>query len=211
MPPPPPAPTPAEIAASVRAAGEGAVLLVGAGQLAPHPGWSRVSVLCLHDTREPELLWDAFLPDADLPALREALAAFATVWPGALDTMYATPWHLAWTVPPAPTRIYDRKGLVVAVDGARLTLARNARAFEAPAVARVLGWVSDDRVDRGLDLELRTGERVTVAAQREITASFDPTYDGLDLTFDAAWIPEAGKVLAGAIGAPYEATDRAIA
>ncbi|APR81696.1 Hypothetical protein A7982_07045 [Minicystis rosea] len=214
MPPAPPsAPSPVEIAASVRAAAEGSVLLVGAGQLAPHPGWSRVSVLCLHEAHAPLLLWDAFLPDIDLPVLRDALSAFATVWPATFDTMYATPWHLAWTVPPAPFRIYDGDGLTAAVDGARITLGSGERArfIDASAVARVLGWVGGDGVDRGLDLVLRTDERVTLAVQREPTAAWDPTYDGLDLSFDAAWIPAAGKVLARALDVPYEASERALA
>ncbi|MFT3775752.1 MAG: hypothetical protein QM820_61175 [Minicystis sp.] len=211
--PPPPVPPPAEIAARLRAEAAGARLLVGPGQFTPHPGRPRVVVLRLHDTRGPEVLWDGFLLQTDLAPLRDALAAFATVWPGELDMMFATPWHVAWTVPPAPARVYDNEGLAAAVDGHRITICsagRVQRALEAAAVARVLGWASGDRVERGVDLVLHGGERVTVAVRHDLAVPGDPAYDAIDLELDAAWIPGAGKSLAGAIHVPYEAADPAL-
>lgn len=213
LPPPPPAPPPAVIAEQLRAQIEGRTVLVGEGQFSPHLGRPRVGVLRLDGDGAPALIWDGFPEEADVAAIRAALSASATVWPGALDTMYATPWTLAWTLPPAAIRAYDPEGPALAIEGSTITLftaGRPRRRADVAAVTAVRGWAGDDRVRRGVDLVLRGGEAVTVAEREDPAAAVDPTYDHLDLSLDAAWIPAFGRALAAAIGAPYEASEHAL-
>ena len=206
---PPPATPPDLVAEQIRAEIEGGLLIVGPGQFSPWPGHERVAVLRV-DRAEPVLVWDAFHPREHVAALRAALGTLSTVWPGELDMMYATPWSYAWTIAPAPFRLYDRSGLMGALEDRCLTLRASDRRVRAADVASVLGWAGDDAADRGVDLVLPSGARVTVAVEHELAAVVDPTYDGIDLMFDASWVPVLGRSLATALGVDYAATERAL-
>jgi hypothetical protein len=206
---PPPAPAPSEVAKAVRAEIEGGTVIVGAGQFSPWSGHDRVGVLRVDGAGEPALVYDAFHPRAEIEPIRDALSAFVQVWPGEFDMMYATLWKLAWTVAPAPFRLYEREGIACLVEGG---VVRIGSRTEVPVaeIASVLGWADGDAVLRGVDLVRRSGERVCVAAEEELAASIDPTYDRLDLMFDASWVPALGRALAAAIGVTYEASERAL-
>lgn len=203
--------SPADVAQSLRPVIEGLTLVVGPGQFSPYEGQKRVSVLRVDEVGAPRIVWDRFYATSAIDALRGALAAYAfEVWPGELDTMYATGFSFVWTVPPAPLRVYDREGLVAARRDGDIELFRANTRVRVGDVARFVGWLSADWVSRGVSLELRTGERVVVAETKEWAASVDPTYDGIDVLCDAAWVASLGKALARGIGVEYVAEDQAL-
>lgn len=205
--------SPSEIAASLRSALRGGVVIVGPGQFSPYREHSRVSVLRVDGGGKPAIVWDRFLRDEAIPELRKALRAFCDVLEGELDTMYATPWSLAWTVPPSRFQVYDRGGLLAAQEGrfARV-FSRSGQPVSVPLdeIESVLGWISDDWVARGVSLVMRGGERVVIAEVEDKFALIDPTYDGINLLFEAAWAAEMGKAIAKGLGVPYVAGDPAL-
>ena len=209
-------PTPAragEVAAALRSQARGATLLVGPGQYGPGEGLSRICVLRLEDARRPRLLWDGPLADAEVATLVQALGAFARVWPGELDTMYATPWSLAWTVQPGAFRLYQRWGLRCAVEGEALQLhGRFRRPVLVPrgSIRQVLGWVSEDWVRRGVSLEVTSGPPLVLARHRDWAVGLDVTYDGINLMVDCTWVWRLGRCLAQALGVPYVGNDEAV-
>ena len=205
--------TPREVAASLRSALQGSTVIVGGGQYSPYPDRCRVGVLRVDGDGEPDLVWDRFLPRTAVSELRTALRAFCEVLEGELDTMAATQWTLAWTVSPAPLRVYDRRGLLAEREGSNArVLSRSGAPVRVPIeqIESVLGWVSGDWVKRGVSLVLRAGERVVVAQVEDPFAQIDPTYDGINLMLDASWAAEMGKAIAKGLGVPYVAGDPAL-
>lgn len=195
------------------AAGAATTLLLGEGQLSRDPAQPRILVLALREGQAPVTAWDGSSPRADRASLERALSAIAPVWPGALDTMVATPWRHAWTRSPAPFRLFDPRGLRLAidVDARLLRLSADGREIPLDAIARVRSDLSDDWVERGVSLILRSGEALSIASARAPEAALDPAYDALDLELDAAWIPALGGALARLLGVVYEAADHALA
>jgi hypothetical protein len=201
---------PEDIAASLQRSLSGGAALVGTGQYSPYPEHPRVSVLRVDEGAIPSLVWDRFFPDKALPDLRRALSAFCEVFEGEVDTMYATGWSFAWTVPPAPLRAYNTDGLLMAIEGgiARVT-PRSSAAVAVPIgqIESVLGWVSDDWVRRGVSLVTSSGQHVVVAEVEDPFVLIDPTYDGINLLCEAAWAAQMGKALAKGLGVRYVAGD----
>lgn len=205
--------SPEDIAASLSPQIVGASLLVGPGQFSPHRGHERVCVLAVDQNKPPTMLWDGFFAADAIAALCVSLRKFAKdVWAGEFDTMYATPWSYAWTCPPEPVQVYDREGLLV-VGKNDVVLVRSSSGWATmprKEIARVVGWLSDDWHRREVLLEAESGERLLVAEAEEAMALLDPTYDGIDVMFDASWVGSLGHALAKGIGVPYVATDRAL-
>jgi hypothetical protein len=198
------------LAASLRDRAEGGVLLVGPGQFTPHPGAVRVCVLRVDGPAKPVQLWDGALPEADLPAFTAALSAFARVLPAELDTLAATRWNLAWTVPPAPFVLYRRRGLACLVEDDNLVLVdwlgRRAT-HHVDTLRHVLAWISKDWTSRGVSVVARSGAHLLVADHHERSAMTDPTYDGIDISIDASWTTHLAGALAVALDLPCELGD----
>jgi hypothetical protein len=175
-------------------------LLVATGQYAP-VGQDRVGVLDV--TNEPELAWDGFVVRERIPAFREALTERNTIWPGELDFMYATPWTLAWTTEPAPLRIWNGEGELLSLDGDTLRVKSSPTSLAAKGVRSVEVWLANGWVTRGVSLHVASSSNpIEVVQQDEPMASFDPTYDGINLMCDAAWAVSLGKTIAKTLGVP---------
>ncbi|HRI63001.1 MAG TPA: hypothetical protein PK156_02155 [Polyangium sp.] len=207
---------PAEIVESLREFIQDETIFVGHGQYSPYATHKRVTVLVVNDRdlRPPEIIWDRFFPMSALPALREAIGVHAReVWHGELDTMYGTPWSYAWTTSPGPFRICDRQGVLVESRADVVVLRQEAAPLVIPRVdiVQVVGWLAPDWAKRGVRIELRRGESIGVATNEEAMAILDPTYDGIDLMFDAAWVTSLGNAMAAGLGVPYVAEDSALA
>jgi hypothetical protein len=206
---------PAEIVESLRAFIQDETLFVGHGQYSPYAKHGRVTVLVVGDrgSRSPVVIWDRFFPMSALPALREAIGVHAReVWYGELDTMYGTPWSYAWTTPPGPFRICDRQGVLVETREDGVVLRQEAAPLVIPQadIVQVVGWLAPDWAKRGVRIDLRQGPPVDVAENEEAMAILDPTYDGIDLMCDAAWVGRLGKAMAAGLGVPYFAEDSAL-
>lgn len=205
--------TPKEIAAALSKRIHGTTLLVGGGQYSPHTGHARVSVLVDKEDNKPTIVLDRFLAESAIAPFCNALRNYAReVFEGEFDTMYATPWSYAWTRAPAPLRVYDRQGLLVVKKNDLICVRRSSgwASIAQNEIARVVGWLSVDWYGREVWIEARNAERVIVAEGNEPMALADPTYDGIDLMCDAAWVGRLGKALAQGIGVPYVPNDRAL-
>lgn len=208
--------TPEEIAASIQARLQGASVVVGPGQYSPYPNNERVTVLVVdhHAENKPHVIWDRFLPTLTIAPLCEALRAYAReVFPGEFDTMYGTPWAYAWTTSPNAFRLYDEQGLLFAVQNDSFVLRYESVlvTVSLEEIVQVVGWLSPDWSERGIRLDLRDGKPLMIAERTEAMAQLDPTYDGIDLMCDAAWVGRLGKAMAKGLGVPYAAEDSALA
>jgi len=205
---------PEEIAASLSKRIHGATLLVGGGQYSPYAGHARVSVVVVDQPdQKPIIIWDRFLAKSAIAPFCNALRSYAReVLEAEFDTMYATPWSYVWTRAPAPLRVYDREGLLVVMKNNAVQLRRSSdwTSIARDEITQVVGWLSGDWYRREVWLEARNAERITVAEGTEPMALADPTYDGIDLMCDAAWVGQLGKALATGIGVPYVANDDAL-
>jgi hypothetical protein len=179
-------------------------LLVTKGQLA-RPGTERVIVVEVVD-RAPRQRWDDFLARADVAALCAGLEQLGHhVFPGENDAMFATAWARVWTVAPAPFLLFDRRCLRCSVEDGAVWVypARGApRSIPVGTARRVTSWVSEDWVRRGVSLECSDGE-VVIAEEHDSIATVDPTFDWINLTFEAGWANGLGRSLAAALELPF--------
>ena len=171
--------------------------LVVEGQTSPQPRVSiRVGVL-----RGAQVLFDGWIPPADLAALVEGLRPRGPVRRGEWDVMYATGWSLAWTDDGGPLEVWDREGLLLRQEQAALASRDGARCPVAE-VARVHAYLEQGWVVRGVRCELRDGGALPVAEQQDRISELDPTYDGLSLMFEASWASSLAAALGKALGVP---------
>ncbi|HVO31011.1 MAG TPA: hypothetical protein VMV18_09755 [bacterium] len=186
------------LAKGLRAQAPGAPFLVGRGEMPVGGERWRCGVLAIPENARPWLVWDGPL----LQSEREALTRTLGAWPGQLDFMAATPWKYAWTVPPAPFRLWREKGLRCAVDGDVIRVRRVvgmeqvARVADARAVEVEL---SADWTLRRVLLHLAGREPLLIAKQADAFPTIDPTYDGINLMFDASWALDVARSLAAAL------------
>lgn len=145
------------------------------------------------------LVADVWITPQALAEAVTALEARGPVRHGRWDVMYATAWACAWTDDGGPLEVWSREGAVLRQEGDRL-IAEDGSATAVNDVARVHAWVSADWIQRGVRLELTDGARLPIAVASEPTVAIDPTYDGIDLSADAAW----ARSLARAIGRALE-------
>ena len=205
---PPPAPIDPTALASVRAgvAGAGPVL-VGAGMFCPHLGHERVAAFRVRADAPLAPLWEGEIRREALVELRGRLAARTEGWAGELDVMAATPWAYAWTVGPAPFRLWEPDGLRAWVDDGAFALRPEpgaaVRRVPLAALADVEADLSADWVARTVRLHRKDVEApLVVASQVDPIAQLDPTYDRINLMFEADWVVRLARSLAAAIGAP---------
>jgi len=207
--------SPEEIAFSLQSQIRGTTLVVGPGQFSPHANHQRVLVLCVDRSGiEPSVIWDRFLHKESIVPLIRALQVYAQmVWLGEFDTMYATPWAYAWTMPPEVFRLYDRKGCVIQLQEEKLVLRREDKhvIIALSDVAQVIGWLSDDWYKREVRIVTHQGEHFVVAEAEEEMAHLDPTYDGINLMCDAAWVRQLGFAMAQGLGVPYTSDNSTLA
>jgi hypothetical protein len=207
--------TPDEIAHSLQDQIQGAKLIVGPGQYSPHANHPRVLILRVDCPGEnPSVLWDRFLAKEAIIPLIRALQEYAQmVWLGEFDPMYATPWAYAWTMPPEVFRLYDRRGCVVELQGENVAI-RQADKLVVLAlsdISGVIGWLSDDWFKREVRIVTHRGDQLVIAEAEEEMAHLDPTYDGINLMCDAAWVRQLGKTIAQALSVPYKSDDSTLA
>lgn len=205
---PPPAPVDAAALAAVLAgvAGAGPVL-VGTGMFCPHLEHERVAALRVRADAPLEPLWEGEVRKDVLADLRGRLAARTEAWAGELDFMAATAWAYAWTVAPAPFRLWEPDGLRAWVDGDAFMLrpepGAEVRTLPLAALADVEADLSPDWVVRTVRLHRKDVEApLVVASQIDPIAQLDPTYDRLNLMFEAEWAVRLARALAAAIDGP---------
>jgi hypothetical protein len=191
-------PTPWEaVAAEITGPGP---LVLAENQYSPSPG-RRVLVF-----RDGTLLADRWVKASDLPQLEAALATGRRVRRGECDAMYATGWSYLWTVDGPPLEIWDHEGTLVRQDGDLLRF-RGGDSCRAIDVAHVHGYLEDAWVTRGVRCVLKSGTSITVAEDKDSFVLVDPTYDGLNISFDAAWVVSLARALCTVLAVPLQTDD----
>jgi predicted metal-dependent HD superfamily phosphohydrolase len=146
----------------------------------------------------PEALFRGLVARDQIARVVAALERHAQVLPGQLHPD-GEAWSHAWSVPPAPGLVVDRRG-VVASALARQPARIGDRELDPASVARVEAGLSADWIVRTVSLVIVGGERVVLAQAKDDGPAIDPTYDALDLDHDAAWAPALARALGRALG-----------
>ena len=182
-------------------------VLAAEGQYSSSPSVGRrVLLLTLQKGRLGQV-GDLWLSPGDLAALIGG-EKVSGLLPGWCDAMYSDRWNYAWTREPGRLRLWKRRGLILEASAEAVHITPGwlspGRTLKSAALLRVRGWLSEDWVKRGVKLELRNGEAITVASRREAMALMDPTYDALDLLCDASWARDLARALGQTLGLPVE-------
>ena len=174
-------------------------LLVAKGQFSPNSK-EKVRVGILEDAI---CLIDEWIAPEDFNLLVRALAKNRPVRSGQWDTMFATSWNYAWSTDRDDFIIYDRKGkLAWQVEG-QLHL-RSQEPIATSSMAAVQAYVSGNWVLRGVRVELKDGSAIKVAEERDVIALVDPTFDEINLLFEAAWAASLAQAIGQALAIPVQ-------
>jgi hypothetical protein len=162
-----------------------------------------VWLLRFEDRAAPTFLWEGRMLNAEARSLVGRLATRVPTFTGEVDRLVGDrQWRFGWTSEPSPFRLFDRRGLLVRVEDGGLEFVRTGRRFAATDIAEIRAELSEDWIYRGVTLQLRSGERVTVYAQRAWMIAFATFYDGLDLMDDTGWVHSVAHALAKALDVP---------
>ena len=139
------------------------------------------------------------------------------VWPGGIDTYHAPPskrFRLVWTLPPAPCRIYTRRGLAACAERGVVTRHRRGR-HEQLAVRSssvVEGWIGSDWGHAGISVKGDTGEAWEVIRLKNAGPflRFLLMYDGIDLMVDTAWLDRVTPRVADVLGVEWRIVDHTV-
>jgi hypothetical protein len=135
--------------------------------------------------------------EAEVPGITEALAAR-----GVVTGRYDSYRPLMWRSTGDAVEAWNEDGLALqARDG--VIIDAIDRRFPVSALRAIVGYVEEDMVDRGIQVELLDGKRQTVVYQLSAPASADPTYNRNDLLMDSGWVSALGRELAGWARLPW--------
>jgi hypothetical protein len=71
-------------------------------------------------------------------------------------------------------------------------------------VQGIRAFLAPDWVRRGVTLRRSLRDEIVVARKRELSVLLDPTYDGIDLLCDAAWVTALARDIAQFTGLALE-------
>ena len=162
-------------------------------------------------------LWGAEVGRAEADELVDLLSRQGSVWHGAIDGRHAPPcrwFRLAWTLPPAPCRIYRRRRLAVEVEPAVVTMRgfRRHRRIDVPPATRVEGWIGRDWSSAGITLKHGDREETEIFRLKHAgsVTQFLVMYDGIDLMVDTWWLDGLVPRVAGVLGVEWRIVDYTI-
>lgn len=188
-----------EVAARIAAAAPQRAVAV-MGQYSPAP--SQVERMLVYAERDRRLV--AIVDDWVTVETRDGVlqSLHPIVATGGCTAMYATKAKYVWAMRDGELRLWRHGRLAARFARDRIeTYGLFGAPLPWPASdrTRVRAWIAGDWVARGVRLE--DGQRsIVVARMREIGAWLDPTYDGIDLLCDAAWVTDLARAIADAAG-----------
>ena len=191
-----------EVVDSIRSRATGPLIVCQS----PDPSHGKTAWLWVfHETPNGRLerLWAGLLEHSDANEVMARLREERGLWLCAIDTYHLPPskrFRLVWTLPPAPCRIYTRRGLQCDVERSRVRLRGfwGTRERALSGVERVEGWITWSRSGIRLKLEQQGSDDV------ELIRSGHPGawlgyHDGIDLMVDTGWldllVPRVAEVL----------------
>ena len=162
--------------------------------------------------------WAGVLTHPEIDELVSRLREQTSIWIGGIDTYHGPPsqrFRLVWTRPPAPCRIYTRRGLAVDVEPGLVTrrLVRRRERFAVPASSVVEGWIRRDWTCAGISLKGRGGEESEFVRVKNAGhfMQFLLMYDGIDLMVDVGWLERVVPRVAEVLGVGWKIVDFTVA
>ena len=150
-----------------------------------------------------ERLWAGLLSRSEVDEITNLLRGERGLWLGVIDTHHLPPskrFRLLWTLPPAPCRIYTRRGMTCDVERSRVRVRGfwRIRDLTLSGVERVEGWVTWSR--SGIRLTSgRSGSDDVELIRSGHPGAWLGYYDGIDLMVDTDWldvlVPRVAAVL----------------
>jgi hypothetical protein len=192
-----------ELANSIRSRATGPLIVC---QCPDHTSQGKAAwVWVFHENAKSRLqqLWAGLLNHPDIDEITNLLRGERGLWPGVNNTYHLPPsrwFRLVWTMPPAPCRIYTRRGITCEVERSRVRVRGFWRTRELAlfGLKRVEGWIHWSR--SGIRLKIEGSGR----GDMELIRSGHPGawlgyYDGIDLMVDTGWldvlVPRVAEVL----------------
>jgi len=164
-----------------------------------------------------EQLWAGMLSRPEIDELADVLRRESSVWLGGIDTRHAPPsrrFRLVWTLPPAPCRIYTRRGLASEVEPTLVTRhgSRRRQRNAVGSVSHVEGWIGADWTHAGIALKGRAGEEWGVVRLKNEGPfmRFLIMYDGIDLMMDTGWLDGVVPRVAAVFGVAWRIVDHTV-
>src|SRR5262245_50012892 len=164
-----------------------------------------------------EQLWAGELSRPEIDELADVLRRENSVCLGGIDSRHAPPskrFRLLWTLPPAPCRIYTRRGLASEVEPAIVTRhgLRRRQQHAVRSVSHVEGWIGPDWTHAGITLKGRAGEEWEVIRLRNegLFMQFLIMYDGIDLMMDTSWLDRIVPRVAEVFGVAWHFVDHTV-
>jgi hypothetical protein len=158
--------------------------------------------------------WAGVLTRPEIDEFVSRLREQDSVWLGGIDTHHGPPskrFRLVWTLPPAPCRIYTRRGLAIDAESPVVTrhLFWRREQFAVQSSSVVEGWISRDWTHSGISLNGDGGEEWEVVRLKNAGPfmQFLLMYDGIDLLVDTGWLDRVVPRVAEVLGAGWKIVD----
>ena len=200
-----------QLADSIRSRATGPLIVC---QCAEHTSHGKAAWLWVFQERANgrlKQLWAGLLNHSDADEITNRLRGERGLWPGVVDTYHDPPsswFRLVWTLPPAPCRIYTRRGMKCEVERARARVRGfwRTRELTLSGVERVEGWITWSRSGIRLKYEQRGRD------DAELIRSGHPGawlgyYDGIDLMVDTDWLDSLVPRVAEVLGVGWSIVD----
>jgi hypothetical protein len=165
----------------------------------------------------PDRLRQRFAGALARPELEELVGRLRErrpVWLGCVESLHPPPsrrWRLVWTLPPAPCRIYLRRGGVIHVEpgGVSRHLARRREQVDVSSPSFVEGWIGSDWIHAGISLKRHAGEEAEIVRLKNagLFTQFLLMYDGIDLMVDTSWLDGVVPRVAEVLGVGWRIVD----
>lgn len=191
------------LADSIRSRATGPLIVC---QYADHTSRGKAAWLWVfheHANGRLKRLWAGLLSHSDVDEITNRLRGERGLWLGAIDTYHDPPsnwFRLVWTLPPAPCRIYTRRGMRCDVERSRVRVRGfwRTRELTLSGVERVEGWITWNRSGIRLKLEQHGSDDVELIRSGH-PGAWVGYYDGIDLMVDTGWldslVPRVAEVL----------------
>jgi len=182
----------------------------------PTPSDGTASVWVFGERAEGRLkqLWAGVLERAEGDTLADELGREKSLWLGGIDILHSPPskrFRLVWTRPPAPCRIYTRRGLASETIPGSVTRHGfwGGHRQAVRAVSHVEGWISSDWMCAGITLNGHSNEQWEVIRLKNpgLFMQFLLMYDGIDLMVDTSWLDFVVPRVAEVFGVPWKIVD----
>lgn len=169
-------------------------------------GHFRVALFEVSDATAPNRLLDGTLVVRALDEAKQAVSDRTGALFGRWDPPWIGGWKRLFTTQEKAFRLWDREGLVAALDD-DLTLTVGVEPVRAELAAgeirAVERFATDDWVTRGVRVVRTEGEPVVLVSEDNTRPTFDFGYDRQDFQSDSMWAYAMAVELAKRLGKPY--------